>query len=84
MENMDKGLKVPKWNANILAQNTYPNCPKIYLPNLSAQAQKFWFSMKKKASLGVRSPWLKGTRLTSTCAFTENATHRSLLSKKWT
>ena len=35
----------------------YPKCPKIYLPNLSAQAQKFGISMKK-ASLGVHSPWL--------------------------
>ena len=37
MENMDKGITVPK----------YPKCPRIYLPNLSAQAQKFWISMKK-------------------------------------
>jgi hypothetical protein len=27
-------------------ENT-PKCPRIYLPNLSAQAQKFWISMKK-------------------------------------
>ena len=27
--------------------NKYPKCPKIYLPKLSAQAQKFWILMKK-------------------------------------
>ena len=32
--------------ADSLAENT-PNVPKIYLPNLSAQAQKFGISMKK-------------------------------------
>jgi hypothetical protein len=32
--------------ADKLAENT-PNDPKIYLPNLSAQAQKFEISMKK-------------------------------------
>ena len=42
MENMDKGLTVP----DSLAEK-YPKCPKIYLPNLSAQAQKFGISMKK-------------------------------------
>ena len=34
------------------------NTPQFTLPNLSAQAQKFWISMKK-ASLGIRSPWSK-------------------------
>ena len=37
MENMDKGHIVRK----------YPKCPKIYLPKLSAQAQKFGILMKK-------------------------------------
>ena len=37
MENMENGLTVPK----------YSKCPKIYLPNLSAQAQKFGILMKK-------------------------------------
>ena len=32
--------------ADISAENT-PNAPEFYLPNLSAQAQKFWLSMKK-------------------------------------
>ena len=40
--------------ADSLAENT-PKCPRIYLPNLSAEAQKFWISMKN-ASLGIRSP----------------------------
>ena len=42
MENMDKGLAVPKW---VLI----PQMPQ----NLSAQAQNQW----KKALSGVRSPW---------------------------
>ena len=42
MENMDKGLKVSKWV--LIVQ---PKCSKIYLPNLSAQAQKLGISMKK-------------------------------------
>ena len=41
---MDKGLTVPKMGADKLAENT-PKCPKIYLPNLSAQ--RFGISMKK-------------------------------------
>ena len=49
---MVKGLPIPKWvarpkmGADSSARNT-PNAPKIYLPNLSAKAQKFWISMKK-------------------------------------
>ena len=35
-----------KMGVDSLAKNT-PNAPKIYLPNLSAQAQKFGISMKK-------------------------------------
>ena len=52
MENMDKGLTVPKW--------VLINPPKIpQMPqNLSAQAQKFGILIKKGASLGVRSPWI--------------------------
>ena len=52
MENMDKG-----WyqNGYWYFDQKYPKCSRIYLPNLSAQPQKFWISMKK-ASLGVRSP----------------------------
>ena len=45
MENMDKGLTVPKWV--LIVQMKNPKCPRIYLPNLSAQAQKFWILMKK-------------------------------------
>jgi hypothetical protein len=33
--------------ADSLAENT-PKCSRIYLPNLSAQAQKFWNFMKKR------------------------------------
>ena len=37
--NSDKGLTVPKW-----VQIVWPKIPQM--PNLSAQAQKFWISMK--------------------------------------
>ena len=45
MENMDKGLTVPKWV--LIVRPKIPQMPRIYLPDLSAQAQKFWISMKK-------------------------------------
>ena len=48
MENMDKELTVPKWVLIVWPKNT-PNAPEFIFP---AQAQM------KKASLGVRSPWL--------------------------
>ena len=43
MENMDKGLTVPKW----VLINPQKKYPKICLPKLSAQAQKFGILMKK-------------------------------------
>jgi hypothetical protein len=46
MENVDKGLTT-KIGTDSLAENN-PKCPKIYLPNLSVQAQKFGISMKKR------------------------------------
>ena len=45
MENMDKGLTVPKWV--LINRPKIPQMPKIYLPKLPAQAQKFGISMKK-------------------------------------
>ena len=45
MENMDKGLTVPK--GVLIVQPKIPKSSRIYLPNFSAQAQKFWISMKK-------------------------------------
>ena len=48
MENMDKGRVAPNWV--LIVQPKIPQTPqnpRIYLPNLSAQAQKFWVSMKK-------------------------------------
>ena len=45
MENMDKGLTVPKWV--LIVWPKIPEMPIIYQPNLSAQAQKFWISMIK-------------------------------------
>ena len=41
MENMGKGLTVPKFGQK------YPKCPQIYLPKMSAQAQMFGISMRK-------------------------------------
>ena len=41
-----QGTHCTKMGADSLAENT-PKCPRIYLPNLSAQPQKFWISMKK-------------------------------------
>ena len=45
MENMNKGLTVPKWM--LINWPKYLKGPEIYLPNLSAQAQKFGILMKK-------------------------------------
>ena len=45
MENLDKGLKVPKWM--LINQPKILKRPKMYLLKLSAQAQKFGISMKK-------------------------------------
>ena len=39
-------LHSTKMGADSLAENC-PKCPKMYLPNLFAQAQKFRISMKK-------------------------------------
>ena len=49
IENMNMGLTVPKWVLIVQLK-----MPQIYLPNLSAQAQKFGISMKK-GFIGVRS-----------------------------
>ena len=48
-----KNMHCNKMGADSLAENT-PKCPRTYLPNLSAQVQKFWISMK----IAVRSPCL--------------------------
>ena len=50
MENMDKGLTVPKWVLISLAENT-PKCLKIFHPKMSAQAQKL--EIFEKSSLWV-------------------------------
>ena len=55
MENMDKGLTVPKWVLLV-----WPKIPQM-LQNLSAQfvclSPKVLDFNEKKASLGVRSPF---------------------------
>ena len=45
MKNMDKGLTLPTWV--LINWPKIPQMPKIYLPKLSAQAQKFGILMKK-------------------------------------
>jgi hypothetical protein len=42
---MDKGLAVQKWV--LIVWPKIPKCPRIYLPNLTAQAQNLWISVKK-------------------------------------
>ena len=44
MESIDKGLKVC---TKMGADKLFENAPKIYLPKLSAQVQKFGILMKK-------------------------------------
>ena len=44
MESMDKGLNLPKWV--LINRPKIPQMPQMYLPKLSAQAQKFGISMK--------------------------------------
>ena len=48
-----QGIHSTKMGADKSAENN-PECPKIYLPKFSAQAQKFGISMKK-GLLGVLS-----------------------------
>ena len=55
MENIDKGLTVPKISANSLAENTL-NAPEFICP-ICLPKQKSSGIQWKKASLGVRSPW---------------------------
>ena len=58
MENMDKGLTVPKWVLKVC-----PKIPQMYRKYLSNAPEFICPSPKvldfdeKKASLGVRSPW---------------------------
>ena len=58
MENMDKGLAVPKWV--LIVRPKIPKITRIYLLNLSAQfvcpSPKVLDFNEKKASLGIRSP----------------------------
>jgi hypothetical protein len=57
MENMDKGLTVPKW-ADSLAQKT-PNALDFVCPICLPKPKSSGFQWKK-ASLGVRSLWTEG------------------------
>ena len=57
MENMDKEFTVPKW-----ANNT-PNASKHFSPKCLPKPKSSRF-LKKKLSLGVRSPWVVAISLT--------------------
>ena len=59
MKNMDEGLIVQKWV--LIVRPKYPKSSWMYQPNLSAQSQTLWISMKK-ASMGVCSPWISATK----------------------
>ena len=62
MENMDKGLTVPKWV--LINRPKIPKRPKIYLPKLSAQAQKFWdFDEKSLRWASVVRDWPKPSQI---------------------
>ena len=45
MKGMDKGLTVPKWE--LIVQPKIPPMSQNLSAQFSAQAQKFWISMKK-------------------------------------
>ena len=45
---MDNGLTVSKIKMGADKSAEYPKCPKIYPPNLSAQAQKVWDFNEKR------------------------------------
>ena len=47
MGKMDQGLTKPKW-VLIKIGRKYPKCPKIYLPKLSVQGQKFGILINKR------------------------------------
>jgi hypothetical protein len=55
MENMDKGLTVPKWVLIILLK--IPQMPQNLSAQIVCSSPKVWDFDEKKASLGVRSPW---------------------------
>jgi hypothetical protein len=45
MENMDKGLTVPKWL--LIVQPKIPQMPQNLFAQFVCPSQKFWISMKK-------------------------------------
>ena len=58
LKNMNKGLTVPKWVLTVWPK--IPQMPQNYLPNLSAQSQKFWISAfaKNKQKISQKSVFL--------------------------
>ena len=55
MENMDKGLIVPKWL--LINWPKIPQMPKNLSAQTVGQSPEVWDFNEKKASLGVLSPW---------------------------
>ena len=54
MENMDKGLNVPEWL--LIVRRKIPYYAPEFISPICLPIQKFSISIKKAASLGVRSP----------------------------
>ena len=63
MENMDKGLAVPKWV--LIVQPKIPQMPQKLSAQFVCISPKVWDFNEKKASLGVRSPCAKWTKMMS-------------------
>ena len=64
MENMDKELTVPKWM--LIVRPKIPQMPqKISAQNVCPSPKVR--DLKKKLSLGVRSPWLQIRNVLSCC-----------------
>ena len=60
MENMDKGLTVPKWV--LIFRPKIPQMPQKMSAQNDCPSQKVW-SFWKKLFLGVHSPWLQTTNI---------------------
>ena len=67
MENMDKGLTVPKWV--LIVWPKIPQMPKNWSAQIVCPSPKFWDFDHQKASLGVPSqcPHRRGERNNSVC-----------------
>ena len=64
MENMDKGLTLPKWV--LIVQPKIPQKPQNLFAQFVGPSPKVLDFNEKKASLGVRSPWIYPTTVLAT------------------